>query len=142
MRLVKGSHVVVKKLFDHDYTYIFQNGDGRVLFAVPYEKHFTLLGTTDIEVEGDPAGVEIETRETEYICTAVSEYFKKPVRAEEVVWSYTGVRPLFDDAAANASKVTRDYVLHLNESGPPLVSIFGGKITTFRKLSELSLIHI
>ena len=136
VRLVKGSHVVVKKLFDHDYTYIFQNGDGRVLFAVPYEKHFTLLGTTDIEVEGDPAGVEIETRETEYICTAVSEYFKTPVRAEEVVWSYTGVRPLFDDAAANASKVTRDYVLHLNESGPPLVSIFGGKITTFRKLSE------
>jgi len=136
VRLVKGSHVVVNKLFDHEYTYIFQNGDGRVLFAVPYEQHYTLLGTTDIEVEGDPATVEIEQREVEYICKAVSEYFKKPVQLSDVVWSYTGVRPLYDDAAANASKVTRDYVLHLTKSGPPMVSIFGGKITTFRKLSE------
>ena len=136
VRLVKGSHIVVKKLFDHDYTYIFQNADGRVLFAVPYEHHYTLLGTTDIEVTGDPAAVETEQREIDYICEAVSQYFKKPVKSEDVVWSYTGVRPLFDDAAANASKVTRDYVIHLSESGPPLVSIFGGKITTFRKLSE------
>ena len=136
VRLVKGSHVVVNKLFDHEYTYIFQNGDGRVLFAVPYEQHYTLLGTTDIEVEGDPAKVEIEQREVEYICKAVSEYFKKPVQLNDVVWSYTGVRPLYDDAAANASKVTRDYVLHLTKSGPPMVSVFGGKITTFRKLSE------
>jgi len=136
VRLVKGSHIVVNKLFDHDFTYIFQNADGRVLFAVPYEQHYTLLGTTDIEVDGDPAAVEIEAREIEYICGAVSEYFKKPVTADDVVWSYTGVRPLYDDAAANASKVTRDYVIHLSKSGPPMVSIFGGKITTFRKLSE------
>lgn len=136
VRLVKGSHIVVNKLFDHDYTYIFQNADGRVLFAVPYEHHYTLLGTTDIEVTGDPAAVEIEQREIDYICSAVSDYFKKPVTSDEVVWSYTGVRPLYDDAAANASKVTRDYVIHLTESGPPLASIFGGKITTFRKLSE------
>ncbi len=136
VRLVKGSHIVVNKLFDHEYTYIFQNADGRVLFAVPYEQQYTLLGTTDIEVTGDPATVEIEQREIDYICESVSEYFKKPVSAADVVWSYTGVRPLFDDAAANASKVTRDYVIHLSESGPPLVSIFGGKITTFRKLSE------
>ncbi len=136
VRLVKGSHIVVNKLFDHEYTYIFQNADNRVLFAVPYEQNYTLLGTTDIEVTGDPAAVEVEQREIDYICEAVSSYFKKPVKSEDVVWSYTGVRPLFDDAAANASKVTRDYVIHLSESGPPLVSIFGGKITTFRKLSE------
>lgn len=136
VRLVKGSHVVVNKLFDHEYTYIFQNADNRVLFAVPYEQKYTLLGTTDVEVTGDPAAVEIEQSEIDYICGAVSEYFKKPVKSEDVVWSYTGVRPLFDDAAANASKVTRDYVIHLSESGPPLASIFGGKITTFRKLSE------
>ncbi len=136
VRLVKGSHIVVNKLFDHEYTYIFQNADNRVLFAVPYEHNYTLLGTTDIEVTGDPASVETEQREIDYICDAVSQYFKKPVNADDVVWSYTGVRPLFDDAAANASKVTRDYVIHLSESGPPLASIFGGKITTFRKLSE------
>ncbi len=136
VRLVKGSHIVVKKLFDHDYTYIFQNADNRVLFAVPYENDYTLLGTTDVEITGDPAAVEIEASEIEYICSAVSEYFKKPVNVSEVVWSYAGVRPLYDDAAANASKVTRDYVIHLSESGPPLASIFGGKITTFRKLSE------
>ena len=136
VRLVKGSHIVVNKLFDHDYTYIFQNADGRVLFAVPYEHNYTLLGTTDVEITGDPAAVEIEATEIEYICSAVSEYFKKPVDVSEVVWSYAGVRPLYDDAAANASKVTRDYVIHLSKSGPPLVSIFGGKITTFRKLSE------
>jgi len=136
VRLVKGSHIVVNKLFDHDYTYIFQNADGRVLFAVPYENNYTLLGTTDVEITGDPAAVEIEASEIEYICSAVSEYFKKPVNVSEVVWSYAGVRPLYDDAAANASKVTRDYVIHLSESGPPLASIFGGKITTFRKLSE------
>jgi len=136
VRLVKGSHIVVNKLFEHDYTYIFQNADGRVLFAVPYENNYTLLGTTDVEITGDPASVEIEASEIEYICNAVSEYFKKPVNVSEVVWAYAGVRPLYDDAAANASKVTRDYVIHLSESGPPLASIFGGKITTFRKLSE------
>ncbi len=136
VRLVKGSHIVVKKLFEHDYTYIFQNADGRILFAVPYEGDFTLLGTTDIEVSGDPAAVSTEQREIDYICGAVSEYFKRPVSTDDVVWSYSGVRPLYDDASANASKVTRDYVIHMSKSGPPLVSIFGGKITTFRKLSE------
>lgn len=136
VRLVKGSHVVVEKIFDHDYTYIFQNADGRVLFAVPYEQDYTLLGTTDIEVEGDPGEVQIEQREIEYICDAVSEYFERPVRAQDVVWSYSGVRPLYDDASANASHVTRDYVIHMSKSGPTMISIFGGKITTYRKLSE------
>jgi glycerol-3-phosphate dehydrogenase len=136
VRLVKGSHVVVPKLFDHDYTYTFQNADGRVLFAVPYEHHYTLLGTTDIEVEGDPGQVEIEQREIDYICEAVGEYFNQPIDPATVVWSYAGVRPLYDDASENASHVTRDYVIHMTKSGPPMVSIFGGKITTYRKLSE------
>lgn len=136
VRLVKGSHVVVPKLFDHDYTYIFQNADGRVLFAVPYEHDYTLLGTTDVEVDGDPEKVEIEQTEIDYICNAVSEYFEQTVDPADVVWSYTGVRPLYDDASENASHVTRDYVLHMTQSGPPMISIFGGKITTYRKLSE------
>ncbi len=136
VRLIKGSHVVVKKLFDHPYAYIFQNADGRVLFAIPYERDFTLLGTTDVEVTGDPAQARISAQETDYICRAVSEYFDKPLGPADVVWSYSGVRPLFDDASAHASKVTRDYVLRLDEQAAPIVSVFGGKITTARKLSE------
>lgn len=136
VRLVKGSHIVVKKLFDHPYPYIFQHGDGRILFAIPFEKDFTLLGTTDIEIEGIPGKVSIDDEEIEYICTAINEYLREPVAPEDVVWSYSGVRPLFDDASKQASKVTRDYVLHLDEDDPPIVSVFGGKITTYRKLAE------
>ncbi len=136
VRLVKGSHVIVPRLFNHDYTYTFQNADGRVLFAVPYEHHYTLLGTTDIEVEGDPGAVDIEQREIDYICEAAGEYFEKPIDPASVIWSYAGVRPLYDDASENASHVTRDYVIHMTKSGPPMISIFGGKITTYRKLSE------
>jgi len=136
VRLVKGSHIVVPRLFDHDYPYIFQHADGRVMFAIPYEQDFTLLGTTDIEVNSGPNKVAIEEAEITYICDAINEYLKKPVRPEEVVWSYSGVRPLFDDESKNASKVTRDYVLQLDDNGPPILSVFGGKITTCRKLSE------
>ena len=136
VRLVKGSHIVVPRLFDHDYPYIFQHADGRVMFAIPYERDFTLLGTTDIEIEGNPDNVTIDEAEITYICNAVSEYFNRPVRPEEVVSSYSGVRPLFDDESKNASKVTREYVLQLDDNGPPIVSVFGGKITTCRKLSE------
>jgi len=136
VRLVKGSHVVVPRLFDHNYPYIFQHADGRVMFAIPYERDFTLLGTTDIEVNGDPNKVTIDETEINYICDAINEYLKNPVRPEEVVWSYSGVRPLFDDESKNASKVTRDYVLQLDDNGPPILSVFGGKITTCRKLSE------
>ena len=136
VRLVKGSHIVVPRLFDHDYPYIFQHADGRVMFAIPYERDFTLLGTTDIEISGDPDKVTIDEAEITYICDAVSEYFNKPVRPEEVVSSYSGVRPLFDDESKNASKVTREYVLQLDDNGPPILSVFGGKITTCRKLSE------
>jgi glycerol-3-phosphate dehydrogenase len=136
VRLVKGSHIVVRKLFDHPYPYIFQNADGRVLFALPFENDFTLLGTTDIEIGDEPDGAAVDEDEITYICEAISEYLRESIRPEDAVWSYTGVRPLYDDAAADASAVTRDYVLHLDVSGPPLLSVFGGKITTYRKLSE------
>ncbi len=136
VRLVKGSHIVVPRLFEHDYPYIFQHADGRVMFAIPYERDFTLLGTTDIEISGDPNNVAIDEAEITYIIDAINEYFREPVRREDIVWSYSGVRPLFDDESKNASKVTREYVLQLDENGPPILSVFGGKITTYRKLSE------
>ena len=136
IRLVKGSHIVVTKIFDHDYPYIFQHADGRVMFAIPYEQDFTLLGTTDIEIDGDPGDASISDSEVSYICEAINEYLEKPVKPEDIVWSYSGVRPLFDDASQNASKVTREYVLQLDANGPPILSVFGGKITTYRKLSE------
>ncbi|MCP3671482.1 MAG: glycerol-3-phosphate dehydrogenase [Gammaproteobacteria bacterium] len=136
VRFVKGSHVVVPRLFDHPYPYIFQNADGRVLFAIPFEHEFTLLGTTDIEVSDIPKQASITPEETAYICEAVSEYFEKPIATDDVIWSYSGVRPLYDDAASSASKVTRDYNLHLNSSAAPVISVYGGKITTYRKLAE------
>lgn len=137
VRLVKGSHIVVPKLFEHEYTYIFQNADNRVLFAVPYEQHFTLLGTTDVEVDDEPGKQAIDNDEIEYICKAVSEYFETPIDPESVVWSYSGVRPLYDDASENASKVTRDYKLDLDvRKDAPVLSVYGGKITTYRKLAE------
>ncbi|MFK7994620.1 MAG: glycerol-3-phosphate dehydrogenase [Granulosicoccus sp.] len=137
VRLVKGSHVVVPKLFDHPYTYIFQNADNRILFAVPYENDFTLLGTTDVEIQAEPGSEKIEDSEIDYICSNASEYFKTPISKEQVVWTYSGVRPLYDDASDNASKVTRDYKLDLDtRKGAPILSVYGGKITTFRKLSE------
>ena len=136
-RLVKGSHIVVPKLHDHPYTYIFQHTDNRVLFAIPYEKDYTLLGTTDMEIEGDPGAVTIDQEETDYICSAVSEYFNTTIKPESVVWSYAGVRPLYDDASSNASKVTRDYKLDLDvRKNVPVLSVYGGKITTYRKLAD------
>jgi len=136
VRLVKGSHIVVPRLFDHHYPYIFQHADGRVMFAIPYERDFTLLGTTDIEIDADPGKVSIDESEILYICNAINEYLEIPVGPKDVIWSYSGVRPLFDDDSKSASKVTRDYVLQLDENGPPILSVFGGKITTCRKLSE------
>ncbi len=136
VRLVKGSHIVVPRLFDHPYPYIFQNEDNRVMFAIPYEGDYTLLGTTEVEIEGDPDGASIDDSEITYICNAINRYMKTPVKASDIVWSYTGVRPLFDDHSKNASKVTRDYVLQMDDDGPPILSVFGGKLTTYRKLSE------
>ena len=136
VRLVKGSHVVVRRVFDHPNPYIFQGGDGRVLFAIPFEEDYTLLGTTDVEVEADPGPVAITPEEIDYICAAANEYFETPVSPGDVVWTYSGIRPLFDDRTENASEVTRDYVLHLDRGPAPLLSVYGGKITTYRRLAE------
>ena len=138
IRLVKGSHIVVDKLYDHDECYIFQNADGRICFAIPYERDFTLIGTTDEDYSGDPARPEISIAERDYLLDAVSAYFKRPVTKEMVRWTYSGIRPLYDDGAGKAQEATRDYVLKLDAVGgaTPLISVFGGKITTFRKLAE------
>ena len=127
---------MVRKLFDHAHPYIFQTGDGRVLFAIPYEEDYTLLGTTDIEFEAAPGRVEITPEEVDYICAAANAYFETPVAPRDVVWTYSGIRPLFEDHAENASEVTRDYVLHLDPAPAPMLSVYGGKITTYRRLAE------
>ncbi|BCI66311.1 glycerol-3-phosphate dehydrogenase [Acetobacter aceti] len=140
VRLVKGSHIVVPQIFDGPQCYIFQNPDKRIVFAIPYEQRFTLIGTTDVTWNEEPGLVQISPEEVKYLCESVNRYFKEDVKPSDVVWSYAGLRPLYDDAAANASAVTRDYVLDLdNTDGAPLLSIFGGKITTFRKLAEHAL---
>jgi glycerol-3-phosphate dehydrogenase len=137
VRLVQGSHIVVPKMFEHDRCYIFQNEDGRIIFAIPYEQDYTLIGTTDQDYEGDPGAVRISEQEKAYLCDAASEYFKVPVRLEDIVWTYSGVRPLFDDGASKAQEATRDYILKEDDrDGAPMVNIFGGKITTYRRLAE------
>ncbi len=136
LRLVKGSHIVVKKMFDHPYAYIFQNPDGRIVFAINYEQDFTLVGTTDLEYTGDTDKVAIDQSEIDYLCELTARYFKQPLQASDVVWSYSGVRPLLEDDSANASEITRDYKLAIDGDTAPLLSVFGGKITTFRKLAE------
>jgi glycerol-3-phosphate dehydrogenase len=137
LRLVKGSHIVVKRVFEHDHAYIFQNPDKRIIFAIPYEQEFTLIGTTDIELKGDdPGAAKISADEITYLCTQASRYFEKPVTPADVVWTYSGVRPLLDDESGDPSAVTRDYMLESSTSAAPLLSVWGGKITTFRKLAE------
>ncbi len=138
IRLVKGSHIVVPRLFDHDRAYIFQNADQRVCFAIPYEEDFTLIGTTDVDVEGEPDSPQITDQEISYLCDAVSGYFKDPVRPSDVIWTFSGIRPLYDDGVSSAQEITRDYVLELDAENepPPLLSVFGGKITTYRHLAE------
>ena len=138
VRLVKGSHIVVPRLFDHERAYIFQNSDRRIVFAIPYEHDWTLIGTTDIDFDGDLAHVEIEKDEVEYLCSAASGYFTRAVKPADVAWNYSGVRPLFNDGEVPAQAVTRDYVLELSgeEGQPALLNIFGGKITTYRRLAE------
>ena len=163
LRLVKGSHIVVPKMFDHDHAYIFQNPDKRIIFAIPYETDFTLIGTTDVEHLGAVGEARIDASETAYLCEQASRYFAKPVTPQDVVWSYAGVRPLLDDESGDPSAVTRDYSLELDltmaapnapaagppagrdeparaagakRPGAPLLTVWGGKITTFRKLAE------
>ncbi|WP_378943218.1 glycerol-3-phosphate dehydrogenase [Mesorhizobium sp. ANAO-SY3R2] len=138
VRLVQGSHIIVRKKFDDPRAYFFQNKDGRIIFAIPYEDEFTLIGTTDRDYDGDPHEVKITQAETEYLCDAASEYFAEPVKPEHIVWTYSGVRPLYDDGATKAQEATRDYVLKSEggEGQAPIVNIFGGKITTYRRLAE------
>ncbi|NKJ46817.1 glycerol-3-phosphate dehydrogenase [Burkholderia sp. SG-MS1] len=139
VRLVKGSHIVTRRLFEHDHAYIFQNPDKRIIFAIPYEGDYTLIGTTDLEYRGDPSQVAIDAGETQYLCDSINRYFKQKISPADVRWTYSGVRPLLEDEAAdNPSAVTRDYSLELDAPAgeAPLLSVFGGKITTFRKLAE------
>ncbi|MET3926603.1 glycerol-3-phosphate dehydrogenase [Devosia sp. 2618] len=138
VRLVKGSHIVVRKLYDHDRCYMFQNADGRIIFSIPYEDDFTLIGTTDEDYPGDPKDVKISDAETDYLLGAASEYFAKPVTRDQIHWTYSGVRPLFDDGASAAQEATRDYVLKVDgdaEAGAA-INVFGGKLTTSRRLAE------
>jgi glycerol-3-phosphate dehydrogenase len=140
VRMVQGSHIVVRKLYDHDRCYIFQNADNRIIFAIPYETDFTLIGTTDRDYQGDPAKVAATDEEIDYLLSAASEYFARPIGRADVVWTYSGVRPLYDSGETSAQALTRDYVLELDEEGgAPLLSIFGGKITTYRRLAEHAL---
>ncbi len=138
VRLVQGSHIVIKKKYEHEKAYFFQNSDGRIFFAIPYEQDYTLVGTTDRDYDGDPSNVGITDGEVDYLCAGASSYFREPVTRDDIVWTYSGVRPLFDDGASKAQEATRDYVLKAQgENGQPKVlNIFGGKITTYRRLAE------
>lgn len=140
VRLVKGSHIVVPKLFDGDHAYIVQDAGKRIIFMIPYEQNFTLIGTTDVLVDSISNGAAISPAEVEYLCTSVSRYTRKPVTPDMVVWSYSGIRPLYDNGVDDPSAVTRDYTLVLDDDqNIPQLSIYGGKITTYRKLAEAAL---
>jgi glycerol-3-phosphate dehydrogenase len=138
LRLVKGSHIVVPKLYEGDHAFIFQNADERVIFVIPYEQNFTLIGTTDVPHEKPDDLPQASAEEIQYLCDCVNEYFEAQTTPTDVVWTYSGVRPLYDDKAADASDVTRDYVLDLQkyETDAPFISVYGGKITTSRKLAD------
>jgi glycerol-3-phosphate dehydrogenase len=144
IRMVKGSHIIVGKLFNHEKAYIFQNKDGRIIFAIPYENDFTLIGTTDVDFHGDPGAVQISDEERGYLCEAASEYFQQGITPTDVVGSFSGIRPLFDDGKSEAKAATRDYVLKLDTGNDeaPLLSIYGGKITTYRRLAETVLARL
>ena len=139
VRMVRGSHIVTKKLYDHDKCYFFQGEDGRIIFAIPYEQDFTLIGTTDQDHKGAPGTAECTDEERDYLLAFASNYFAKPVTKADVVWTYSGVRPLYNDGAKSATAATRDYVLSLDQTGAPMLNVFGGKITTYRRLAESAL---
>ena len=143
VRLVRGSHIVTRKLYDHDKCYFFQGTDGRIIFAIPYETDFTLIGTTDAEHDMADRAPDCTPEERDYLLRFASDYFRTPVTADDVVWSYSGVRPLYDDGAKSATAATRDYVLSVDTTGgAPLLNVFGGKITTYRRLAESALAKI
>lgn len=141
IRLVKGSHLVLPRIAGANDAYLLQSPDRRVVFALPFEERFTILGTTDVAYDGDPAAVGIDARETEYLLKLAQDFFKAPLRREDVVWSYSGVRPLYDDQTADPSAVTRDYHLELatGSGTPPLLTVMGGKVTTYRRLASEAL---
>ena len=140
VRLVRGSHIVTRKLYDHEKCYFFQGADGRIIFAIPYEQDFTLIGTTDAEHLDSRTKPEATQEEIDYLIDFSSEYFKRPIVKEDIVWTYSGVRPLYDDGSKSATAATRDYVLKLeNTVNAPLLNVFGGKITTYRRLAEAAI---
>lgn len=137
LRLVKGSHIIVPKLFDHNKSYIFQNDDGRIIFTIPYEEQFTLIGTTDIEIKGKPSEAVCSEEEQEYLCDIINSYFKQQISPKDIVATYSGVRPLIEDENTSASKASRDYRIEAVEMDEcTLINIWGGKITTYRILAE------
>ncbi|PIC02273.1 glycerol-3-phosphate dehydrogenase [Caulobacter sp. X] len=137
-RLIKGSHIVVPRLFEGDQAYMLQNPDRRIVFAIPYEERFTLIGTTDVAWDAAPGPAKISAEEVDYLCESINRYFARQITPKDVAWSYAGVRPLFDDHADSASAVTRDYVLEVDapDGAAPVLSVFGGKITTYRHLAD------
>lgn len=141
IRLVRGSHIIVKKLYEHDKAYIFQQTDGRIIFAIPYLDDFTIIGTTEEDQTEDPLLAVCSPEEADYLCAAASEYFAESITIDHIVSSYSGVRPLYEDGASSAAAATRDYVLRVDapDNQPAVLSVFGGKITTYRKLAEAAL---
>ncbi|UWR45960.1 glycerol-3-phosphate dehydrogenase [Phaeobacter inhibens] len=139
VRLVRGSHIVVPKLYDHGRCYFFQGTDGRIIFAIPYEEDYTLIGTTDADHPDPQTAPTCTPEEQDYLINFASQYFANPLSRDDIVWTYSGVRPLYDDGASSATAATREYVLTLNDNAAPLLNVFGGKITTYRKLAEAAL---
>ncbi len=143
VRLVRGSHIVTKRLFDHDKCYFFQGTDGRIIFAIPYETDFTLIGTTDADHPDPSVKPECTPQEQDYLIDFINQYLAEPIARDDIVWTYSGVRPLYDDGANSATAATRDYVITRDQSrGAPSLSVFGGKITTYRRLAESALAEI
>jgi glycerol-3-phosphate dehydrogenase len=142
IRLVKGSHIVTARLYDGDHAFILQNHDGRVVLVIPYRGRYSLIGTTDIAHTGKPEEAIISAEEIAYLCAAVNRYFRRPLGSADVLWSFSGVRPLYDDGSANPSEVTRDYKLVVDADAAPVLSIYGGKITTYRRLAEQALLKL
>jgi glycerol-3-phosphate dehydrogenase len=141
VRLVKGSHIVLPRLYEGEHAFILQNDDGRVVFMIPFEDRFTLVGTTDVDYDGDPAAPAASEAEVDYLCRALGRYLAHPPAPSEALWRYAGVRPLYDDGSSDPSAITRDYTLRLDDDAgtAPVLSVFGGKITTYRRLAEHAL---
>ncbi len=142
LRLVKGSHIVVPRLYDGEHAYLLQNDDRRIVFVIPFERDFSLIGTTELPFAGDPGQARISAEELAYLCRAVGRWFRMPPTPTSVVWSFAGVRPLYEDRARNAASVSREYVFDLDTAGAPALSIFGGKLTTYRRLAEHALARL